>query len=218
MNRSKNHSKNAPTIPFNNEEEGLNSSPKISPHEIKECNEVENEVLGFEIKSQKKYDEKKIDLVQAEISPELAASWLKNRNKQNRKASPGHIQNLSFEMKNGNWVDYVALIAIDYLGFLANGQHTLSAIVNSGRSQKVILAIYVDSEYIKFADIGRKRNPFESNEIANRDEMWMNSNNFGSLAAPLVTGGFTKKRIGKTQTPTPSQKLEARGYLAFCCG
>lgn len=66
------------------------------------------------------------------ISPEMAASLLET-NTENRKLSLGTVQAYANDIANGNWDETVGVaISIDENGVLRDGQHRLTAIVESG--------------------------------------------------------------------------------------
>lgn len=67
------------------------------------------------------------------ISPEVAAHWLETFNAYNRSLRRGHIARLTRDMQDGMWQGLNAeTICFDTQGRLIDGQHRLSACVNSG--------------------------------------------------------------------------------------
>jgi len=65
------------------------------------------------------------------ITPKVATKYL-NANTLNRPLKPGHVERLASDMKAGAWTKCLAPIAFYEDGSLADGQHRLWAIVESG--------------------------------------------------------------------------------------
>lgn len=81
---------------------------------------------------QAKHTNKQSYIVKVTISPQIAAEWL-TLNKYNRPLSKIHVKRLENEMLNGRWQeDSNDCISFDVDGFLVNGQHRLTAILNCG--------------------------------------------------------------------------------------
>jgi hypothetical protein len=66
-----------------------------------------------------------------EITPRMAADWLK-RNPHNRPLQPRVINKYVRDMLDGNWVLDGQAITLASDGTIINGQHRLSAVVQSG--------------------------------------------------------------------------------------
>jgi hypothetical protein len=69
------------------------------------------------------------------ITPERATSFL-NHNKGNRKLRPGIVEKYAHDMTNGLWTECSAPVVFYDDGEVADGQHRLWAIVESGTTQK----------------------------------------------------------------------------------
>lgn len=68
------------------------------------------------------------------VTPEMAKKLLSERNTKNyRKIDPNHIQELATEMRLGNWAYNGDSIKFDWDGYLMDGQHRLSAVVEYGK-------------------------------------------------------------------------------------
>jgi len=90
------------------------------------------------------------------ISPEWARQQLEH-NSNNRRLKPSVVESYSAEMKAGRWAPGVAVVAIDWNGQLVNGQHTLSAIVQSNTPIIVTLKTGVDPASFAAYDQQTKR-------------------------------------------------------------
>jgi len=76
-------------------------------------------------------DKKESYVKKMTITPQIAAEWL-TLNKYNRPLSKVHVKRLENEIINGRWQeDSNDCITFDTDGFLVNGQHRLTAILNS---------------------------------------------------------------------------------------
>ena len=91
------------------------------------------------------------------VTPEIAKKMLENHNNHNRKISKATVNAYAEDMRNGKWVDNN--IPITYCidtNSIADGQHSLSAVVESGISQYFIIN-YLPSERCKGFDMNRIR-------------------------------------------------------------
>jgi hypothetical protein len=90
------------------------------------------------------------------ISPSLAESML-GHNKQNRKISKTWVKTLAASMKAGQWQMNGQTIVFEENGRLADGQHRLLAIIESGVSLKFLVVRGAENESMKSIDTGRNR-------------------------------------------------------------
>lgn len=91
-----------------------------------------------------------------DIGPRLAAEWLADRWGEQRKIRPRHVEKLATDMTDGRFkVSPDAILRI--CGKLANGQHRLEAVVQSGTKQTFIVMESNDKELYKVIDAGLKR-------------------------------------------------------------
>lgn len=90
------------------------------------------------------------------ITPEIAAEMLAY-NTNNRPLSKGHVKNLAAEMKRGAWLFAPNPIMFSDKGRLMDGQHRLSAIVESGCAVEAVVAFGVFDEVFGKIDTGRRR-------------------------------------------------------------
>lgn len=86
------------------------------------------------------------------VTPELASIWLK-KNDKNRNISAVHVKKLAHEMAHGGWVLNGQTVSFDDGGRLLDGQHRLSAVVMSGCTVPMAIAVGVsDPEAFKTYD------------------------------------------------------------------
>lgn len=91
-----------------------------------------------------------------EITPSIAKEMLK-RNANNRPLKEGHVKLLSKSMKNGEWLFDGQPIRFSEGGTLLDGQHRLSAIVDSKIPQNLLIITGIEKEAFKVMDTGKNR-------------------------------------------------------------
>lgn len=87
------------------------------------------------------------------INPKTASEWLENKWEEQRPIRANHVTRLAAEIKNSNFrltSDAIVLVK----GRLANGQHRLSAVVESGKNAPFIVMRSNDEELYKIIDCG----------------------------------------------------------------
>lgn len=99
---------------------------------------------------------KKIKLEVVKITPAMAANLLSS-NEGNRKISKRAVAFLSRQMKDGDWKLTHQPIAIDKEGKLLDGQHRLTALIDSGTTQEFPVAYDVPRENFAVIDTGKSR-------------------------------------------------------------
>lgn len=86
------------------------------------------------------------------VTPAMAKEWLSNNGK-NRKVSAPHVRRLAVSMAGGHWVLNGQTISFDDSGRLLDGQHRLTAVVESGVTVPMAVAVGVsDPEAFKSYD------------------------------------------------------------------
>lgn len=86
------------------------------------------------------------------VTPEMAASWL-DKNGRNRRISRYHVSRIADQIASGKWVLNGQTVSFDEAGRLLDGQHRLSAVVESGISVPMAVAVGVtDPEAFKTYD------------------------------------------------------------------
>lgn len=91
------------------------------------------------------------------ITPEVAKRIIEHDNIDNRRIRPKVVQQYARDMERGVWHRKPVAICFDREGKLGNGQHTLSAIIESGIAQELLVAKNVPREAIAAMDIGLRR-------------------------------------------------------------
>lgn len=90
------------------------------------------------------------------ITPETATEWLSDRWGEQRGVRIGHVNRLAADMEAGRFkVSPDAILRIK--GKLANGQHRLTAVVQSGKPQTFLVLESNDEELYKVIDAGLRR-------------------------------------------------------------
>lgn len=103
-----------------------------------------------------------------EITPE-GALLLEKINTHNRNRSRKHQGDLAGFMLRGVWYDATTVIAVTRDAYMANGQHTLGAIYESGVTQTMIVAWGVDEEAQAVFDTQSKRTIAQAMALEDED-------------------------------------------------
>lgn len=91
-----------------------------------------------------------------DVTPELAREWL-GRNMGNRPMRPGNLKKLTAALKTGNWRMTGDPIRFSATGKLIDGQHRLSAIVETGIAAQCVLMSGLDDSIFDVIDSGAAR-------------------------------------------------------------
>lgn len=106
-------------------------------------------------------------------TPEIAGEMLRY-NTDNRPIGAGHVSKLANEMKRGEWVPTPIPVIFSDKGRLIDGQHRLSAIVESGIAVEIWVAFGARDESFAYIDTGKKRSGgdvFAINGVPNANAM-----------------------------------------------
>ncbi len=110
------------------------------------------------------------------VSPERAMAWLE-RNPGNRPISQKTVRDYATDMKRGHW-RLAQPIIFDWNGDLADGQHRLWAVIESGQTVRFVVQHGLDPIDRDKLDGGKKRSP--------GDMLWMRGEkNVAALAGGL---------------------------------
>tara|TARA_R110000782_G_scaffold247094_1_gene333797 strand:+ start:372 stop:1163 length:792 start_codon:yes stop_codon:yes gene_type:complete len=132
------------------------------------------------------------------ITPSAAEEIL-GRNPNNRKITKSHVAFLADQMRSGQWQFDGQPIRFDSFGRLLDGQHRLTAIVESGRSIELLVVSGIDEKAFQVMDTGKRRSGSDSlsamgiqypNEIAAAAKMVMR----------LKKNEFDQARLKSTNT------------------
>jgi len=95
------------------------------------------------------------------ITPEIASEWLHDKWGEQRSVRNGHVDRLAADMIAGRFrLSSDAILRVN--GKLANGQHRLAAVAQSGKPQEFIVMESNDTELYKVIDAGMKRTVSDS--------------------------------------------------------
>ena len=73
-----------------------------------------------------------------DITPEMAAQYLQN-NFKHREIKQARVDKFTMQMNEGDWQFNGKVIIFSDTGMLMNGQHRLSAVVQSGKTMRTIV-------------------------------------------------------------------------------
>jgi hypothetical protein len=105
-----------------------------------------------------------------EISPEVAKLILSQYNTDNRKESKAHVNFLAEQMADGQWrEDAYDPIKFSVSGRLLDGQHRLSAVVQSGKTFKFLVIRDLSDDIFETLDTGKMRSAADVLKIAGID-------------------------------------------------
>ena len=91
-----------------------------------------------------------------DITPEMAAKWLEH-NTRNRQLRDSVVRRYAADMKAGRWMVTGDAIAFDKNGTIANGQHRLWAVFESGATVRMLVVFGLDPEVVNVLDDHLKR-------------------------------------------------------------
>jgi len=90
------------------------------------------------------------------VTPSIAEKWMQT-NDCNRRIRTGDVARYARAMTRGEWEAKPLAVCFDQDGRLGNGQHTLSAIIQSGKAQPLLVARGCTKQQIAAMDMGRAR-------------------------------------------------------------
>ena len=152
------------------------------------------------------------------ITPDKASDLLET-NTENRKISKGTVEAYANDMLAGNWDESVGVaISIDKDGVLRDGQHRLSAIVQSGVSIRMWVCRNVSNDGIY--DNNRKRSNSDQISILRSDfENVYKSNRYISVARAIIINNSNPSINRRAVTPkeiidfTEAHKEDLDGFF-----
>lgn len=100
------------------------------------------------------------------ITPETAEFYLSKNFSNNRDLSPTNVAKHVKSMQNNAWMVSTDCIGFDVLGRLINGQHRLTALIESKTTQPFIVARNLPIQSAQVLDLGKKRMMHERLTIA----------------------------------------------------
>jgi hypothetical protein len=106
-----------------------------------------------------------IEVYLLEVGPDVAAELLALNTKGQRTISRDAVERYATDMATLDWVFNGAAILISNTNELLDGQHRLSAIIESGENQVVLIVRGIDPVAMATIDAGRKRSYADSLKI-----------------------------------------------------
>ena len=103
-----------------------------------------------------------IEVYLLEIGPEIAAELLAHNTNGQRTISKDAVERYATDMATLDWIFNGAAILISNTNELLDGQHRLSAIIESGENQVVLIVRGIDPIAMSTIDAGRKRSYADS--------------------------------------------------------
>lgn len=140
-----------------------------------------------------------VNIERRSITPEQAADWLENNNKNNRSVSKSTVTLYARLMSEGKWDFNGETIQFDVNGNLINGQHRLLAVVASGVELDALVVSGLPVQAKDSIDQQRKRTPGDvlkmhgypnGNKIAGIARL-VNAWDMGHRGAGLIGGSQT---------------------------
>ena len=117
------------------------------------------------------------------VTPALAAEWL-HANLANRPLRATRVASFAEQMAQGRWVLTTDAIGVDTSGRLLNGQHRLSAIVQSGVAVLMVVARGLPPKAMDAIDLGLKRT---LGDILRLNDGFDHSREIAAIGSLLIT-------------------------------
>lgn len=101
------------------------------------------------------------------VGPETAERWLLS-NTSNRSIRPAHVKVLARDMEAGHWQMTGEAIKFDRNGSLIDGQHRLTAVIESGAQVQMLVVFGLLPESQQAMDAGARRSASDALDFAGR--------------------------------------------------
>lgn len=133
------------------------------------------------------------------VTPELASEWLSKPSPRQRSAARTTVATYARAMSEGRWIEPTTdPIAFTADGLLLNGQHRLLAVIRSGVTLEMLIALEVAEALFGVIDQGRKRQAPQfirrpsANQIGTtaRIILWYDHRRMSNPAAPMNPVGI----------------------------
>lgn len=129
-----------------------------------------------------------------QVTPELATTWLENKNTHNRKVVQTNVDRIAQEINEGRWRLNHQGIAFDENGNLVDGQHRLWAIVLTGKTVPVRVFTGISREAVETIDVGERRSNLDVIRLSGNAEQF-NSAHMSIVRAMYNTRKNRSKRL-----------------------
>lgn len=120
------------------------------------------------------------------VTRKYAESLLSENFKGNRNINRSHVKELADDMVNGRWVETNDMICINDKGELINGQHRLTAVVESGVPCYFVIATGFPSESFNAMDTGTLTRSFKDQMKQISDDPLKRNSNIVSFIKNIV--------------------------------
>lgn len=144
-----------------------------------------------------------------EVTPQIAAEWLKT-DVRNRELNKREIKKIEYDLMHGEFYLTHQSVAIDPFGNLFDGNHRLTAIVNTGIS--AVLDVAFNAPRNPKVDAGMKRNAKQSLYMAGVIEK--DSLEYNTLTFPLIKFMVASSISAERATTLTENNLHSL-YLRF---
>lgn len=125
-----------------------------------------------------------------EMTPEVAALWLRDFNVHNRPLQARHSNSLATEIREGRWRLTHQGIAIDRELRLLDGQHRLQGIVDSGRAVPIQVTWNLSPDIFPVIDTGKRRTAADA--LALSDVATAKHTTLMASTARFLVGRYTR--------------------------
>lgn len=137
-----------------------------------------------------------------DVTPETALAWLE-RNTHNRPVRFRHVESLSRDMHNGRWHYDGSAIRFFDDGGLADGQHRLLAVVDSGKTFPFLIVPGLDRAAQEVVDTGARRSTGDALALRGEASATLLAA-VSRIAVIAEQGGLA----GNNVKPTPQEVLD----------
>ena len=128
-----------------------------------------------------------------EITPDLAALFLEERNTGNRRLRESHVRKLAADMKAGRWKETHQGIAFSKAGRLLDGQHRLAAVVEAGVPVRMMVTQGVSEDSYIAMDQGANRSVADAT-----GEDWLTNQVGATCRAMMEAAGLVDRSTSIT--------------------
>lgn len=147
-----------------------------------------------------------------QVTPAIATRWLE-QNEGNRRIRQHIVEQYTRDMNAECWERKPVAICFDEEGKLGNGQHTLKALVSSGKSQEFLVARNVPRKAIAIMDRGVQRTLADVSLFLGHD-----FDTRRAAVARLMLYGPTAAQTGKSFDELFEAYQQHRSVIDFVCG
>lgn len=150
-------------------------------------------------------------VIEAEITPELASYLLSVNIANNRSLKSKNTDAAVADIQEDNWRASVSEILVTWNGKLIDGQHRLTAVVRSGKSQRFMVRFGLEEEDIKALDQGTPRRVGEQLAILHPDISGTEATDLAAIAKRILHYRETLPKVltGRSKFPVNTANTNA---------